>query len=107
MGCSQNSFIFAEPLPDGNGGLVPCPFVLTEIEAIRFLRLDRQKAKPENTLAHYRERGLLRATILGKNRFYTRRELISFVDILTPNKNEYKYHKRRTQQKKSLDRPLV
>ena len=72
-----------EILPDGNGGFTPCPALLTEKEAIRFLRLDDQKAKPENTLQHYRERGLLKPTIIGKNLFYTRKSLVEFLDRLT------------------------
>lgn len=72
-----------EVLPDGNGGFVQCPYLLTEAEAILFLRLDKQRAAAVNTLSHYRERKLLRATILGKNRFYTRPELEHFLDVLT------------------------
>jgi hypothetical protein len=39
MGCSENSFVFAEPLPDGNGGFVPCPILMTEPELARLLRI--------------------------------------------------------------------
>ncbi len=78
------SMVFSyEVLPDGNGGYEPCPPLLTENEAIRFLRLDKQKANPKNTLKHYRERGLLRASVIGKNLFYSRKSLVEFLDRLT------------------------
>jgi hypothetical protein len=81
---SEGRYNFAgEVLPDGEGGFEPCPLLLTEAEAIRFLRLGKQKAKPENTLAHYRERGLLKTTVIGKNLFYTRKSLVEFLDRLT------------------------
>ena len=35
-------------LPDGQGGFTPCPELLTEAEAIRFLRLEGEPA-PGNT----------------------------------------------------------
>lgn len=73
---------------------MPCPVLMTEPEVIRFLRLDNQRAKPENTLAHYRERGLLKATLLGKNRFYYRKAVIEFLDKLTTNTNEHYNRKR-------------
>jgi hypothetical protein len=94
MNNARGQIVFSEPLPDGVGGFGPCPAVMTEAEAIRFLRLDLQKAKPQNTLAHYRERGLLKATILGKNRFYFRDELVRFLGKLTSNGDEYLNHKR-------------
>jgi hypothetical protein len=84
MALEHRQVVFAgEVLPDGNGGFTPCPPLLTEEEAIRFLRLDGQKAKPKNTLQHYRERGILKATIIGKNLFYTRKSLVEFLDRVT------------------------
>ncbi|MGD0078740.1 MAG: hypothetical protein ABSB91_08985 [Sedimentisphaerales bacterium] len=81
---NERQVIFAgEILSDGKGGFGPCPALLTEAEAIRFLRLDTQKAKPENTLAHYRDRKLLKTTVVGKNLFYTRKSLVEFLDRLT------------------------
>jgi len=81
---NERQVIFAgEVLSDGAGGFMPCPAILTESEAIRFLRLDKQRAKPENTLAHYRDRGLLKTTVIGKNLFYTRKSLVEFLDRLT------------------------
>ena len=71
-------------LPDGNGGFTPCPDLLTEEEAIRFLRLDFiGVGDPANTLRYYRKRGLLRATQVGKCIRYRRIELEKMLDRLT------------------------
>jgi len=71
-------------LPDGNGGFTPCPEVLTEEEAIRYLRLDVDgPAKPELTLRHYREKGHLRATRVGRRLRYRRVELDRMLEELT------------------------
>ena len=71
-------------LPDGNGGFTPCPDLLTEEEAIRFLRLDSIGVDdPANTLRYYRRKGLLRATQVGKCVRYRRIELERFLDRLT------------------------
>ena len=71
-------------LPDGNGGFTPCPELLTEEEAIRFLRLDGiSVGDPANTLRYYRKKGLLRATQVGKCIRYRRVELEKLLDRLT------------------------
>lgn len=71
-------------LPDGNGGFTPCPELLTEDEAIRFLRLDGIDVKDAgNTLRHYRKKGLLRATQVGKCIRYRRIELEKLLERLT------------------------
>jgi hypothetical protein len=71
-------------LPDGNGGFTPCPELLTEEEAIRFLRLDGIDIEdPANTLRYYRKKGLLRATQVGKCIRYRRIELEKFLERLT------------------------
>jgi len=58
----------------------PCPDVLTEEEAIRYLRLDTVEIKdPGATLRRYRDSGLLRATQLSKRLFYRRVELECFL----------------------------
>ena len=60
-------------LADGNGGFMPCPTLLTEEEAIRYLRLDTLGRKdPSKTLQYYRERGLIKATRISNVNFYTR-----------------------------------
>jgi len=61
-------------LPDGNGGYTPCPELLTEQEAIRYLRLEEDR-NPRRTLKYYREKGLLRATNVGRHLLYRRAEL--------------------------------
>ena len=78
MSETQNIFATAT-MPDGR----PAPSVLTEEEAVRFLRLDRQKADPTKTLKYYREQKLLKATKLGKNLLYSRQELEQFIVRLT------------------------
>ena len=65
----------------------PCPELLTAEEAVRYLRLDTTGvAKPELTLRYYRERGLLRATRVGRCVFYRRVELDHLLDRLTEKK---------------------
>jgi len=71
-------------LPDGNGGYTPCPALLTEGEAIRYLRLDTLGRKdPSKTLQYYRERGLIKATRISNVNFYTRAALDEFVEEMT------------------------
>jgi transposase len=59
--------------------------LLTEEEAIRYLRLDtiRGLKNPAETLARYRATGLLRGTQVSKSIFYRRIELDRFLDRLT------------------------
>jgi len=62
----------------------PCPELLTEDEAIRYLRLDTISiANPSATLRRYRERGLLRGTQISKRIFYRRAELDRFIERAT------------------------
>ena len=62
----------------------PCPELLTEGEAIRYLRLDKIDIEdPVGTLRYYRKKGLLRATQVGKSVRYRRVELERFLDRLT------------------------
>jgi len=69
-------------LPDGNGGFRPCPELLTEQEAILYLRIEADK-NPRRTLKYYREKGLLRATNVGRHLFYRRTELERFLELQT------------------------
>jgi len=67
-----------------SGTIERFPEVLTEDEAIRYLRLDLIDIKdPSGTLAYYRRRGLLKATQIGKALRYRRIELERFLDELT------------------------
>lgn len=82
---TEPTTIIAGPvLPGSDGKCQPCPDLLTEREAIRFLRLDVDgPATPCKTLQYYREQGLLRATRVGKRLRYQRKELLEFLDRLT------------------------
>lgn len=62
----------------------PCPELLTEDEAIRYLRLDTIKiGNPSETLRRYRELGMLRGTQVSKRVMYRRIELDRFLERLT------------------------
>jgi len=74
-------------LPDGNGGFTPCPDLLTENEAIRYLRLDVDGPEnPAGTLKYYRDKGVLLAVRVGRKLRYPRKELDSMVDRLLEKK---------------------
>lgn len=62
----------------------PCPELLTEEEASRYLRLDECGIKnPDESLERYRARGLLRGTQVSKRVFYRRLELERLLERLT------------------------
>ena len=62
----------------------PCPELLTEGEAIRYLRLDTINiSDPSATLRRYRERRLLKGTQISKRIFYRRTELDRFIERVT------------------------
>ena len=85
-GEQKAKYYFSAPviLPDGKGGFAPCPELLTEDEAIRFLRLNEITVQdPATTLRYYRKKGLLRATQVGKCLRYRRVELEKLLDRLT------------------------
>ena len=64
--------------------LLPCPDLLTEQEAIRYLRLDTVGVEhPADTLRRYRERGILRGTQISRRVFSRRIELERFLERLT------------------------
>lgn len=65
---------------------MPCPELLTEEEAIRYLRLDIIDVEnPEDTLRRYRKQGLVRGTQVGKCVRYRRMELEAFLARITEN----------------------
>ena len=91
MVASNENIMFATPaaLSDGNGGYTPCPEVLTEDEAIRYLRLDVDGPKnPRGTLKYYRDQGVLRAIHIGRNLRYPRKELDLMVEKLLQKKED-------------------
>ncbi len=65
--------------------VVPVPELMTEEEAVIFLRLDTAGGpkNPRYTLRYYREQGLLRGTHVGKRIMYQRKEILRFLDIMT------------------------
>ena len=82
----QNNTIHISPsyFPDGQ----PVPDLLTEEEAIIFLRLDKDgPANPSQTLKYYRDQGLLKGTQIGKRLRYQRIELLRFLDMMTDKTN--------------------
>jgi hypothetical protein len=83
------SFSFTTVLPDGNGGYTPCPELLTEDEAIRYLRLDVSGPQnPQGTLKYYRDQGVLRAVQVGRNLRYPRKELDLMVEKLLEKRGD-------------------
>ena len=72
--------------PDGR----PVPEVLTEQEAIEFLRLNDGPKHPKTTLQYYRSEGLLRGIKVGRRLRYTKTEMLRFLERLSENK-EKKY----------------
>lgn len=72
-------------MPDGS----VMPELLVPREALLFLRLDTGKSKkPEGTLQYYRDKGLLRATRVGNNVCYQKKELLRFLDLLTEQQSK-------------------
>ena len=73
-------FTIANALPDGNGSFTPCPEVMTESEAIRYLRLDIEcSTDPVQTLKYYRDKGQLIAIKVGTRNRYRRQDLDEFL----------------------------
>lgn len=71
-------------LPNSEGGHEPCPHLLTEAQAIRYLRIDTLKVKnPAKTLERYRALGHLKATRIGNVNFYTIESLDEFLATMT------------------------
>lgn len=66
----------------------PVPDLLTEEEAIKFLRLDDGGTKhPATTLEYYRSEGLLKGTRVGRRLRYLKSELLNFLDTQTQKNN--------------------
>ena len=76
----QQNLSFCSILPNGNSKFTPCPDLLTEEEAIRYLRLDVDgSSDPERTLKYYRDKGQLVAIRVGKKNRYRRQDLVDFL----------------------------
>ena len=89
--CKQHNLFVSAVLPDGTGGFVPCPELLTENEAIRYLRLDiNGPQNPAGTLKYYRDRGFLKAVRIGRNLRYPRKSLDGMVEILLEKRSQFK-----------------
>jgi hypothetical protein len=71
-------------LPMLDGSFTPAPELMTESEAVRYLRIDTLQIKnPDETLRRYRDMGLLRATQVSNGLFYRRVELDRFLERQT------------------------
>lgn len=82
---NSNSYQHVVFFPDGR----PVPEVLTEQEAVEFLRLDVDGPKhPEQTLQYYRSEGLLKGIQIGKRLRYTKTEMLKFLERLSEVKEE-------------------
>lgn len=74
-------------LPDGNGGFLPCPELLTEEEVVAFLRIPQVSKSRDyhNVIENLkRMRGLPRIHICGKP-LYPREEIMKWVRENTKN----------------------
>ena len=77
---ANNNNIAVSYFPDGT----PVPDLLTELETIKYLRLDIDGPKdPSATLKHYRDKKLLRPTRIGRKYRYSRLELLKFIELAT------------------------
>ena len=65
-------------MPDGS----VMPMLLTEQEAIVFLRLENEK-NPARTLKYYRDKGQLKGVKIGTNFLYPKKEILSFIETAT------------------------
>jgi hypothetical protein len=76
-------------LPGRDGGPAePCPELLTEEQAIRYLRLDQSGRDASQTLEYWRnKKHLLRGTRVSKEIRYRRVELERFLEKLTSEQN--------------------
>lgn len=87
---NKKSVIVSAAIIRNGDGWEPCPELLTEAEAIRYLRLDTLSLKnPSDTLRYYRnEAHLLNATLISNHCFYTRKALDEFLEKITKKNQE-------------------
>jgi len=75
---SQYNYPFQGTVYMPNG--IPAPEVMTQEEAIHFLRLDEANLKnPAITLQYYRDKGDLKGIRIGKSIRYTKEDLLTFL----------------------------
>lgn len=72
---SESATIFLPPT--GDRPTEPAPYVLTDEEVARMLRLD---SDPYDALRRYRDKGWLKATQVGKHVRYLLPDVIKFLD---------------------------
>lgn len=77
---SQNENLYIGPGYMPNGCIMP--ELLTEDEAILFLRLEKEN-NPSRTLKFYRDKGQLRGLRIGANFLYPKQELLKFIKVAT------------------------
>ena len=83
-----NNLSFSAILPGPDGSFLPCPDLLTAQETVMYLRLDVEGPNnPLKTLQYYRERGLLKATQVGKSLRYRLEDLKEFLKIMSERTN--------------------
>jgi len=72
-------------LPDGNGGFMLCPNLLTEDELIRFLRIPKiSKAKNyHNVIAHLKRYRKLPCIHICRKSLYPRQAVLSWIEETT------------------------
>ena len=81
---TKDNITYIGPSYFANGTVAP--ELLTEQEAIIFLRLDIDGPQnPKVALKHFRDKGLLRPTKIKKKYCYQRKELLRFIDLMTKN----------------------
>ena len=84
---NQYNLVALAVLSDGKGGFMPCPELLTEQEAIRYLRLDVDGTTDVcRTMKYYRDKRKLIAIKVGQKNRYRRQDLDNFL----ANKSEIK-----------------
>jgi len=79
--CNGNltaSNFFLHYMPDGKIMLE----LLTEEEAVIFLRLEKEK-NSARTLKYYRDKNQLRGLKIGTNFLYPKQELLKFIELAT------------------------
>jgi hypothetical protein len=80
---------FVQFMPDGNGGFMPCPDLLTEDELIRFLRIPQISSAKDyhNVIEHLkRYRGLPRISICNRILF-PKEAILKWIERETTNEN--------------------